>query len=195
MPSFDLRRILIAKYNKGETGITYSDHCSIGDAMSCNLELKFAEGRLYAEGRLAEYMKLATGGSISIAEKYIPDDAQKLMYDMKEKERTVGEKKMTSLQHTAKGVANYVGVTFYAPDEIDSVTKYTCMFIAKSLFGPPAMSFQTKGESIVFNTPTTTGEFLPDDSTEEVLTDAYVADTLEDAIAWCDAALQKPKTT
>ena len=189
MPSFDLRRIRIAKYEKSASGITYSDHCSIGDAMSCNMELKFAEGRLYAEGRLAEYMKLATGGTLSIAEKYIPDDAQKLMYGMTEKQRTVSTKQMTSLQHTAKGIANYVGVSFYAPDKIDSVTKYTCMYIAKALFGPPAMAFQTKGESIVFNTPTTTGEFLPDDSEDEVLTDAYVADTVEDAIAWCNAVL------
>lgn len=189
MPSFDLRRIRIAKYVKSETGITYSEHCSIGDAMSCNMELKFAEGRLYAEGRLAEYMKLATGGTLSIAEKYIPDAAQKLMYGMTEKQRTVSTKQVTSLQHTAKGIANYVGVSFYAPDKIDSVTKYTCMYIAKALFGPPAMAFQTKGESIVFNTPTTTGEFLPDDSEDEVLTDAYVADTVEEAIAWCNAVL------
>lgn len=189
MPSFDLRRIRIAKYVKSGSGITYSEHCSIGDAMSCNMELKFAEGRLYAEGRLAEYMKLATGGTLSIAEKYIPDDAQKLMYGMTEKQRNVSTKQVTSLQHTAKGIANYVGVSFYAPDKIDSVTKYTCMYIAKALFGPPAMAFQTKGQSIVFNTPTTTGEFLPDDSEDEVLTDAYVADTVEEAIAWCNAVL------
>lgn len=189
MPYFDLRRIRIAKYAKSTSGIAYSEHCSIGDAMSCNMDLKFAEGRLYAEGRLSEYMKIATGGTLSIAEKYIPDAAKKLMYGMSEKTRTVSTKQAKSLQQTAKDAPNYVGVVFYAPDKIDSVTKYTCVFIAKAIFGPPSLSFQTKGDTIVFKTPTTTGEFLPDDSSDEVLTDAYVADTEADAIAWCNAAL------
>lgn len=189
MPSFDLRGIRIGKYKNENGAVSYSDQCSVGDAMNCNLELKFAEGRLYAEGRLAEYIKLATGGTISVGTKYIPADAQKVLYDAKDKERTVGEKKITSLQHRASNIANYVGMTFYAPDKIDGITKYTCVFIPKALFGPPAMAYQTKGDSIVFNTPTTTGEFLADDTTEELLLDSAIADTVEDAVAWCKTVL------
>lgn len=185
MPAFDLRGIRVAEYvNTGGT-ITYKESMSVGDAMNCNLELKFAEGRLYAEGKLAEYLKLATGGTLSVASKYIPADAQKLMYGATGSSRTVNTKAVDGMKFTAKDVAKYVGVAFYAPDMIDGVTKYTCCFVAKSLFGPPAMSFQTKGESIVFQTPTTTGEFLPDDSAGEVLQEVAIVDTPEDAIAWC----------
>lgn len=191
MPTFDARYIQIAKYNYDkETGkVSYTGKTKVGDAMEVNLELKFAEGRLYAEGRLAEYMKQATGGSISMAVKRILEEAQKMMYGVKEHSRTVGDKEVTSLRTTAKDVPEYVGVSLYAPDMIDGVTKYTTMFAAKSLFGPPAYSFKTKGQNLEFKTPTTTGEFLADDSADEVLIDTAVVDTIEEAIAWCDAVL------
>ena len=191
MPNFDARYIQIADYNYDkETGkVSYTGKTKVGDAMEVNLELKFAEGRLYAEGRLAEYMKLATGGSISMAVKYILEEAQKKMYGATEHARTVGEKEVKALRFSAKDIANYVGVSLYAPDKIDGVTKYTTMFVAKSLFGPPSYSFKTKGQNLEFKTPTTTGEFLADDSTDEVLIDTAIVDTIEEAKAWCDAVL------
>lgn len=189
MPTFDLRGIRVGKYNNTSGAISYSDHVSVGDAMACNLELKFAEGRLYAEGKLAEYLKQAIGGSLSVGTKYIPDAAQSLMYGATEKTRTVNTKQIAGLQFSSKDAANYVGVAFYAPDRIDGVQKYTCVFVSKALFGPPAMAFKTKGENIEFQTPTTTGEFLPDDSTGELLIETAVADSMEDAVAWCKLVL------
>lgn len=191
MPTFDLRGIHVAKYELKDKAVSYSGATTVGEAMNCNLELRFAEGRVYAESKLAEYMKLATGGTISIGTKYIPNGAQVLMYGAKEHKRTLSTKEVTGLRMTTKDIANYVGVSFYAPDKIEGVTKFTCVFVAKALFGPPSMVYQTKGESIAFNTPTTTGEFLGDDSAEEVLLDTAVCDTEEEAIKWCAMVLGK----
>ena len=80
MPSFDLRGIKVAKYVNTSGTITYTDAQKLGDAMNVTLELKFAEGRLYAESTLSEYLKLATGGTISIGVKYIPDEVQELIF-------------------------------------------------------------------------------------------------------------------
>ena len=71
MPSFDLRGIRAGKYKNTSGTVTYTEPTDVGDAMDVHLELKFAEGRLYAESKLAEYIKLATGGTISLAVKYI----------------------------------------------------------------------------------------------------------------------------
>lgn len=188
MPAFDLRGIHVAEYINTNGVITYGNAISAGDAMDTNLELRFAEGRLYAESTLAEYMKLATGGTISLATKYIPDAAQTLMYGAQESSRTVGSTKtVKGLKFTAKDSAKYVGVSFYAPDMIDGTQKYTCVFVARALFGPPSYVYQTRGESITFQTPTTTGEFLADHSTQQLLLDIATADTEADAIAWCAA--------
>ena len=94
-----------------------------------------------------------------------------------------------NIKFSAKDVANYVGVGFYAPDKVDGVTKYTCVWVPKALFGPPSMAYQTKGENIQFNTPTTTGEFLADDSTAELLLETETVETAEAAVAWIKGKL------
>ena len=193
MPSFDLRGIKAAKYVNTSGVITYTSPTSVGDAMNVALELRYAEGRLYAEGTLAEYMRLAVGGTISIGVKYIPDEAQQLLFGATTNSRSINvsgsPKSITGLKYTAKDVPDYVGVAFYAPDKIDGDTKYSCVFIRKASFGVPAMSYQTKSDTIVFNTPTTTGEFLAEDSTNQVMIETGICDTVAEAEAWITAVL------
>lgn len=189
MPAFDLRGIKIAQYNNNNGTVTYSNAQSAGDAMTANLELRFAEGRLYAEGKLAEFIREAIGGSLSLGVKYIPDSAKKLMFGATEKNRTVSATTVAGLVYGSNDSPKYVGVAFYAPDMIDGSKKYTCVMIKKALFGPPAMQLQTKGESISFSTPTTTGEFLPDDSSNAALLETAVVDTSAKAEAWITAVL------
>lgn len=189
MPTFDLRYINVAEYINTAGVTSYGARKSFGDAMGVNLELKHAEGRLYSEGKLAEYIKLATGGTVSVATKHIPEETQLLLFGAKEHTRTIGDKQIKSIRHTTGDVAPYVGLSFYAPDKIDGVNKYTCVFVSKVSFGPPSMSYETKGQNIVFKTPTTTGEFLADDSTDEILIEVAICDSVQDAKAWCDIVL------
>ena len=172
MPAFDLRYIQCAKYVNTSGTITYTNKTPVGDAMTATLQLRFAEGRLYAESALAELMRKCTGGSISLGVKYIKAAAQKLMFGVVEKARSITytpaggsstTKSITGLQTKKKTVGQYVGVSFYSPDMIDGVEKFTCVFLGKCLFGDPDMNLQTAGENIQFDTPTTT--------------------------AWCDAVL------
>lgn len=199
MPQFDLRGIKIAKYVNTAGTITYTNAQTVGDAMNVTLELTFAEGRLYAESTLAEYMKKATGGSISVGVKYIPTAAQQLMYGSTAKSRSISytpvgastatTASVSGLVTTAADLPAYVGLACYAPDMVDGVKKFTCLKVAKCLFGPPSMSFQTAGENIVFATPTTSGEFLADDSAAQNLIEVAVCDDENEAIAWVTAVL------
>lgn len=190
MPSFDLRGIKVAKYVNNSGTISYTGAVSVGDAMSVAMSLRYAEGRLYAESSLAEYIRKATGGSISIAVKYIPDEAQKLMFGAIEKTRSVSSKQVKSLQFNATSAMSYVGVAFYAPDMVDGVEKYTCVKVARCLFGTPDMSYATSGETITFNTPTTSGEFMRDNSAAGNLFEVAVCDTEADALAWITEVLK-----
>lgn len=189
MPSFDLRGIKIANYVNTNGTITYTGAQTVGDAMSVNLELSYAEGRLYAESTLAEYIKKATGGTISIAVKYIPTAAQKVLFGASDSSRTIGSTSVTGLKYTAKDSNKAVGVAFYAPDMIDGVEKYTCVFISRAIFGTPSMAFETKGENITFNTPTTTGEFMADHSSSQQMLEVAVTESETTAIAWVNAVL------
>lgn len=198
MPQFDLRHIYCAKYVNTDGTISYTDAQQIGDAMNANIELRFAEGRLYAESTLAEYMRKAVGGTISLGVKYIKSAAQQLLFGMRSKTRSItytpegGTATTVSVSGLAIGGKDegvYVGVAFYAPDMVDGERKYTCVLVKKALFGPPSMSLQTAGENIVFNTPTTSGEFLADDSTGLELLETAIVDDEQAAIAWVAAAL------
>lgn len=193
MPAIDLRDIKIAKYTNTAGTVAYSDAQSVGEAMTANLELRYAEGRLYAESRLAEYIKKATGGTISIGVKYIPTAAQKVLFGSTEVERTIGSGSssvtLTSLAIGSKSVPNYVGVAFYAPDMVDGVEKYTGVFVHKALFGPPSYAYNTMGESINFNTPTTSGEFLATDATGNAMVEVVTLDTENDAKSWVNLVL------
>ena len=189
MPQFDLRGIKVAKYVNTSGSISYTGGTSIGDAMSVDITMKYAEGRLYAESTLAEYMRKITGGTISIAEKYIPENAQKLMFGSREGSRTVSSKQIKGLKIGAKDESANVGVAFYCPDMVDGNLKYTCVFIPRCLFGLPSMSYQTQGENISFNTPTCTGEFMADHSSTQEMLETAVCDDEATAIAWVNAVL------
>lgn len=199
MPQFDLRHIYAAKYVNTDGAISYTNPTQVGDAMTANIELRYAEGRLYAESTLAEYMRKAVGGTISLGVKYILTDAQKLLFGSREKSRSISYTPTGGSTATTEAVAGlaiggkeegaYVGVAFYAPDMVDGVRKYTCVLVHKALFGPPGMSLQTAGENIQFNTPTTSGEFLADDSANQDLIEVATVEDEQAAIAWVTAVL------
>lgn len=199
MPQFGLRHIYAAKYVNTAGTITYTGVQHVGDAMTANLELRYAEGRLYAEDALAEYMRKAVGGTISLGVKYIKTAAQQLLFNVRTKSRSISYVPVgttVTATATAQSVVlggqdegQYVGVAFYAPDMVDGAKKYTCMLIKKCLFGPPSMSLQTANESISFNTPTTSGEFLADDSSTQDLFEIAIVDDENAAKAWVAAAL------
>ena len=199
MPQFDLRHIYCAKYVNTAGSISYTSPQQVGDAMTANIEVRYAEGRLYAESTLAEYMRKAVGGTISLGIKYIKDSAQQLMFGSRTKSRNIsytptGSTTSTTVSATSlvlggQDEGTYVGVGFYAPDMVDGVKKYTCVLVKKALFGPPSMSLQTAGENIQFNTPVTSGEFLADDSNSQDLFEVAVVDDENAAIAWVTAAL------
>lgn len=184
MPQFGLRGVYAAKYNNNNGVISYTGIQHVGDAISANIELSFAEGRLYAEDVRAEYMRKATGGTISIGVKYIKQAAQTLMFGVTTENQTVGGQSVTNVKLGGNTEGDYVGIAFYSPDMVDGVKKFSCVLIKKALFGPPSLTRQTMGESITFQTPTTTGELMGDDSTTRELIVTAVCDTEAAAQAW-----------
>lgn len=195
MAKFDLRHIQCAKYVNTNGTITFTDKTAVGDAMQANISMRFAEGRLYAESHLAEFIRKCTGGTISLGVKYIKTSAQKLMFGLTEKTRSVtpaggSATSVTSLVTKKNTVGKYVGISFYSPAMYDGVEKFDCVFIGKCMFGDPDMTLQTAGENIQFATPTTSGEFLADDSSDGQIKEAVTVDTEALAIAWCDAVFE-----
>ena len=194
MAKYDLRYIQCAKYVNTDGVITFENKQKVGDAMTANIELRFAEGRLYAESTLAEYIRKCTGGTISLGVKYILTAAQKLMFGLTEKSRSVTPQGGTattvkSLVTKRSTIGSYVGVSFYTPALYEGVEKYDCIFVGKCMFGEPSETNQTASENIQFQTPVTNGEFLADDSEDGQIKEVCTVDSEALARAWCDAVL------
>ena len=195
MAQYDLRDIKVAKYVNNNGTVTYTGATKAGDAMAIDLEMRNAEGRLYAESALAEYMRKAVGGTISMGVKFLSDAVQTLLFGASAKSRSityqVGTTEVTEsvagVAYGANTTANYVGVACYSPCMRDGVPKYLCLFIPKTMFGPPSMTLRTCGQDINFQTPTTSGEFLASDASDKELFEMVTVDSEAAAKAWVDA--------
>ena len=89
MPQFGLRGAMVAQYTNTNGAVTYGAPIGAGCAINVNLELTFAEARLYACDSLAEYLREVTGGNITFGAKLFPQAAQLLMFGSKTKTRSV----------------------------------------------------------------------------------------------------------
>ena len=75
MPQFGLRHIYAAKYVNNAGAISYTGVKHVGDAMQANIELRFAEGRLYAEDALTARFTEAIAAYDTIVGDYAMDAA------------------------------------------------------------------------------------------------------------------------
>ncbi len=187
MPTFDFKGIYTAEYKQTEAGYGYGDVMEMGEAMNCTLQMKYAEGRLYAKGALREYKKIPTGGTLSIGVKYIPQAVQRVMFRKTSVNRTINEKEVVSDGMGSSNIPQYMGVGAYAPDVVDGKDMISAIFVHKALFGAPGYTYATKGENLTFQTPTTTGEFLPSDVEGEMMVEDITVETEQEAIDWIRA--------
>lgn len=196
MPQFGLRGAMVAQYTNTNGAVTYGNPIGAGCAITVNLELTFAEARLYACDSLAEYLREVTGGNITFGAKLFPQAAQLLMFGSKTKTRSVTytpaggtetTEQVTSVAATSNDDPSYVGFACYAPDMVDGVRKYTAFFVPKVKFSTPSTVLQTKGETITFQTPQTQGAFLQSDASDKVIQEIAICDNEELAKAWIAA--------
>lgn len=200
MPLFGFSDVLVGKYNKGQSGVTYDTPIAAGCPIMAQLELTFAEGTLFCRNSLSEYLRMATGGNATLEVKYLPQNAQVAMYGAQTKTRNVEytpagggakqTKQVVSVIAVADEQGNYVGLAGYGPDQIDGEAKFTAFFVPKVRFSRPTFRIETTRDNITFQTATTTGRFLPDDTSGRVIQEVSVCDSAEEAAAWCLAVFQ-----
>lgn len=200
MPQYGLKYIKAAPYQFSYNAVSYGDPVKVGDAITANLEVERAEGSLYAEDGKAEFVSEVVGGAISLGVKYIINAAQKLLLGVKDDSRSITYTPTTGGSATTTQVAglkigagdlgSYVGVAFYSPDIVDHENKFFCMFVRKTRFGPPSLSLQTKNNSIQFQTPTISGQFLKTDNNEGGFYAWALVDDENAARAWVDASFE-----
>ena len=202
MARIGLRGATIAKYNVDANGaVTYGTPISGGCARTADLQLQFAEAELWGCDGLREYLREAVGGNITFEATFFSPEMKVLAFGNKEKTRQITyqndqgvnvTKTITSVADTSGDNAPYVGFAVYSPDMINHVKKWAAVFVPCVKFSSPNSTMQTRDNNIAFQTPTTTGRFLPDDTDEHVIRDVAILDTEAEAKAWCEACFVQP---
>lgn len=194
--AYSMKDIFFGKYGYDKTSgkTTYSDQRLLGHGINATFDFRFAEGRLYASGTLRKFLKKLTGGTISLGVEDLTLAVQQLLFSAESHSQTVGSKSVENIGYGENTRGGYVGVATYVPaDNEEGTDTFICIFARKASFGPAAMSYQTANDSITWNTPTTTGEFVSPDhkdgETAPLMLEIGEADSEADAIAWCKAML------
>lgn len=204
MPLYGFRGVYIAKRHENNGTVTYDAPITPGCPVRAQLEFQFAEADFWCKDALTIVKRKATGGQVTFEAAYLSDAAKALAFGATAKTReltytdkqgTSQTKEVTSVVYAESDQAPYVGFAGYGPDASgDSDDKFTAFFIGKTKFSPPSLNLQTINGSITFQTPTTTGRFMPDGSAGGVIQEVGTFDSEEEARAWCEAVFPQAQT-
>lgn len=179
MPYFGLSKPWIAKYNP-ETD-RYSDGFKCGKAMSTSVTPNYNETPLFADNQQTENVTEFKNANVSLGVDRMPVQAANVMFG-----HSIGsEGEVVSKTGDA---ANYVGYGFIVAEMLDGVRRYQACLIRKVKFKEGEESYETKGDSIVFKTPTLSGTAMGTSKTDWRKKSPYF-DTEDEADKWLQVQL------
>lgn len=149
MANFGLSHPIMAKLNAA-TG-TYSDAFKCGKAINTSVTPNYNEGATFADNGEDENVKEFKNASVELGVNAVPKKAAEILFGHK------AEEDGTETSNTNDS-GSYVGYGFIVAEMNSGVKKYRACFLTKVKFKEGAESYQTKGDSIVFTTPTLSGD-------------------------------------
>lgn len=179
MPNFGLSKPWIAKYNP-ETE-KYSDAFKCGKAINTSVTPNYNEATLHADNQPDETVTEFKDANVTLGVNTMPVEAVTVMFG-----HTVGEDGEEI--HKAGDSSNYVGYGFIVAEMEKGKKKYRACLLVKVMFKEGEESYETKGDSISFKTPSLSGTVSAiDDGTWRIKSPTF--DTEEEADAWIQKKL------
>lgn len=174
MANFGLSSPFIAKLN--EATKSYSGGFRCGRAISTSVTPNMVTGTLYSDNSLGEYVEEFVDATVAVGTDRLPKVAAPMLFGHKTNDN--GEEVSNS-----NDSGSFVGYGFWIASQEDGVKKYQGIVLHKVKFAEGEESFQTKGDSITFQTPTINGKATAlDDGTWRTKSKKY--DTIGEAENW-----------
>lgn len=179
MANFGLSKPWIAKYNP-ETN-TYSNGFKCGKAINTAVTPNFNEAGLYSDNQQTENVTEFKNANVTLGVDRMPVVAATVLFG-----HTVND----SGEEVSKtgDSAGYVGYGFITAEMMDGTKKFRACLLHKVQFKEGEDSYETKGDSIVFKTPTLSGIAMGT-TNEDWRTKSPYFDTEAEADAWIQAKL------
>lgn len=144
-----LKDLFYAVMTETEAGETYGKPKKMAEAMNADLSVTVAEGKLYADDAVSEDVKEFVNGTLKLGIKdLIPEVLAELLG-----QEVAGDNVVWA---GGEDEPPYVAVGFRAKK---TGGQYRYIWLMKCKFKVPNEKYQTKGESITFNTPEIEGSF------------------------------------
>ncbi|EMS74026.1 major tail protein [Ruminiclostridium cellobioparum] len=161
MAVIGLKNPIYSKYAETNGTITYNSGKVMAKAIKADLSIDIADAILYADDGAAESVKQFSKGTIALQVDDLEDEVKADLYGHKLVNAEIEGDSTTKMLVAGGGdTGAYVGVGFYASRVVQGVIKYRAIWLTKVQFGIPAESYETKGEKVSFQTPTTTGTIM-----------------------------------
>ena len=165
--------------------ITYGTPKKPAKAVSFTFTPTLAEGKLYADDALAEYVSEVVGGTVSME---LDKDDINTLKDLLGHTVTTDEETSNSEDEIP-----YVGVGRVTKLMVNGAVKYRGTVLSLVKFKEPTEQDNTKGESIEFNTTTLEGEMIMPEAGD--WRKRKIFDTKSAAIDYIETALGKTSGT
>lgn len=173
MANFGLSKPWVAQYvSRGN----YKSAFRCAEAVNTSVNPSYNEASLRGDNREVENVKEFKNAAVNLGVTRLPKVAAKVMLG-----HTVGEDG-TETSNT-EDFTGYVGYGFITAEMEDGKKTYRACFLPKVKFAEGEESYETKGDSIAFKTPTLSGTAIGDeDGTWRIKSPHY--DTEEEADKW-----------
>lgn len=179
MANFGLCNPWIAKYDPVTK--KYSDAFKCGKAINTGVTPNYNEASLFADNTQVENVSEFKNATVSLGVDRMPVVAAGVMFGHTTKDAGVEISK-------AGDSGSWVGYGFITSELLDGVKKHRACLLCKVQFKEGEESFETKGDSIVFKTPTLSGIAMTNDEGEWRKKSPQF-DTEEEADKWIQAEL------
>jgi len=164
MANFGLSKPWIAKYVETTSGNTttasYTDGFQCGRAVSTAITPNYSDAELYADNVQVEYVSEFKNANVTLGLDRLPVAAATIVFGHTV-DNTTGDSKGTETDKGADSAA-YVGYGFITAEMVDGVKQYRACILTKVKFIEGEESFETKGDTITFSTPSLSGKAMAD---------------------------------
>lgn len=157
MAYFGLSKPWIAKYNP-ETD-TYSGAFKCGKAISTSVTPNYNEAQLYADNQQTENVTEFKNANVTLGVDRMPIQAGSVVFGHTVSQEG-GEVSKT------EDSSGYVGYGFITSEMVNGVKRHRACLLRKVKFKEGEESYETKGDSIVFKTPTLSGVAMGTSATD-----------------------------
>jgi len=159
MAQIGLKYFVCAPLDETGADISYSDGMVIAHAIKADIAISNNEANLFGDDRAIESVKEFKDGKLTLNCDHLTYDTYSMLLGHSVIKDTAGNMILIAKSDDS---AAYVGVGFYGVTLKNNVEGFRAFWMHKVKFSVPNESFETKGDSTKFGTPTIEGSIYSD---------------------------------